>query len=150
MNRNDRTPAKITATGNEAGCELAPPGSGSGNGSKKRLPSSGSCRANATVILAPTRHDRARGMKTGTRPLKVTDRIATTNATVKRPGHSVRAMRTNPGETILGERNLGEQSPGKTNLGRTSFPMIFAKTTASVKRAEAFPVESRVRIDSRA
>jgi hypothetical protein len=59
-------------------------------------------------------------------------------------------MRTNPGETILGERNLGEQSPGKTNLGRTSFPMIFAKTTASVKRAEAFPVESRMRIDSRA
>jgi hypothetical protein len=53
-------------------------------------------------------------------------------------------MRTNPGE-----KNLGKESLGKNNLGGPSFPMMFAKTVASAKTAEAFPVESRMRIDSR-
>jgi hypothetical protein len=115
------------------------------------MPPSGSCRASATVIrkLGLTRRGRERGMKIGTRHLKIIGRIATTNATVKRPGHSAGAMRTNPGETSLGEKSLGKQSPGKNNLGETSFPTMFAKTIASAKRAEAFPVESRIRIDSR-
>jgi hypothetical protein len=151
MNRDDRTPAEITATGSQAGREPAPSKSGSGNGLKNRVPPSGSCRANATVIryLAPIRHDRARGVKIGRRHLKVTDQIAAKNATVKRPGHSLGVMRTNPVETSLGEQSLGEQNPGKKNLGRTSFPMMFAKTVASAKRTEVFPVESQTQIDSR-
>ena len=146
MNRDDRTPGKINAIGNEAGCEPARRGSGGSNSLKNRAPSSESCRANATVIryLAPTRHDRTPGMKTGPIPRKVTDLIATMNATVKRPGHSDRTTRTSPGET-----SLDQNGPGKKILGSASFPMMLAKTVASPKTAEAIPVESRMRIDSR-
>jgi hypothetical protein len=88
-------------------------------------------------------------MTIGTRHLKVKDRIATTNATAKRPVHSAGAMRTNPGETSLGEQSPGKQIPGKNNLGGTSFPMTFAKTVAGAKKAGASPVVIRARIDSR-
>ena len=58
MNRDERTPVKITATTpvkitatwNEAGRERAPPENGSSDGSKNRVPPTGSRRASATVI----------------------------------------------------------------------------------------------------